>query len=44
MDPITSESCYNGTIIQRNYRKMTILFVEFLGKNIWELQHIQVVL
>ena len=24
MDGVISESCYKGTILQRNYRKMTI--------------------
>ena len=26
MDSVISESCYTGTILQRNYRKMTILW------------------
>ena len=43
-----SESCYKGTILQRDYRKMTIhghfpnnSFVKFYGKN-WEPQHVQI--
>ena len=42
MDHVLSESCYKETILQWNYRKMTILlsfsynsFVKFYGKNIW---------
>ena len=37
-----SQLCYKGTILQRNYRKMTMnwsvsfnSFVKFPGKNIW---------
>ena len=40
------EPCYKGTILQRNYRKITILwsfsynsFVKFQGKGIWEPLH-----
>ena len=40
-DHVISEPCYKGMILQRNYRKMTILwsfsydpFVKFHGKNI----------
>ena len=39
MDHVLSESCYKGTILQRSYRKMTMLwsfsynsFVKFYGK------------
>ena len=37
MDPAISEPCYKGTILQRNYRKMTMSFsynsfVKFHGK------------
>ena len=39
MDHVISELCYKGTILQRNYRKMTIVwsffytsFVKFHGK------------
>ena len=39
MHQVISESCYKGTILQRNYRKMTILwsfscysFVKYCGK------------
>ena len=46
MDHVITVSCYKGTILQKNYRKMTILwsfsynsFVKFNGKNIWEPQH-----
>ena len=42
MDHVISESCYIGSILQRNYRKMTISwsfsynsFVKFRGKKIW---------
>ena len=45
-----SELCYKGTILQRNYRKITILwsfscnsFVKFHGKKIWEPQHDSVI-
>ena len=33
-----SESCYKGTILQRNYRKMTIMviFLYLLGKISWQ--------
>ena len=41
MDHVISESYYTGVILQRNYRKMTMLwsfsynsFVKFHGKNI----------
>ena len=43
---VLSELCYKGTILQRNYRKMTILwsfsyhsFVKFCGKKSWEPQY-----
>ena len=46
MDPVISELCHRGTILQRNYRKITILwsfsytfFVKFCGKKIMEPQH-----
>ena len=46
MDCAISEPCYKGTILQRNYRKMTIKwsfsynsFVKFHGTKICELQH-----
>ena len=46
MDHVISKSCYKGTILQRNYKKMTILWsfsynslIKFHGKIIWELQH-----
>ena len=46
MDCILSEPWYKGTILQRNYRKMTILwsfsnysFVKFHDTKIWEQQH-----
>ena len=43
MDNVISELCYGGEILQRNYRKMTILyghfhtisFVKLHVKNIW---------
>ena len=41
IDHVISELCYKGTILQKNYRKMTILwsfsynsFVKFCGKKI----------
>ena len=44
MEHVLSEPCYKGTVLQRNYRKMTILwsfsfnyFVKFHGKITWEL-------
>ena len=49
MDGVISESCYKGTILERNYRKMTISsfsynsFVKFHSKNIWEPQHDRVI-
>ena len=50
MDLVISESCYKGTILQRNYRKMTILwsfsynsFVKFHGNKIWKLQQARVI-
>ena len=46
MDCVISELCYKGTILQRNYRKMTIKWsfyynslVKFHGTKIWEPQH-----
>ena len=30
---VISESCYKGTILQRNYMQLAILFVKFHGKN-----------
>ena len=46
MKCVISESCFKGTILQRNFRKMTIKwpfsynsFVKFHGKEIWEPQH-----
>ena len=45
MDHVIHESCYKGIILQRNSKKMTILwsfsynsFVKFCGKKIWEPQ------
>ena len=45
-----SEPCYKGTILQRNYRKMTIkwpfsynFFVKFHGTKNWEPQHDRVI-
>ena len=50
MDHVISESCYKGMILQRNYRKMTILwsfsynpFVKFHGKIFWEPHHDHVI-
>ena len=50
MDRVISEPCYKGTILQRNYRKMTIKwsfsynsFVKFHGTKIWEWQHDRVI-
>ena len=50
MGCIICEPCYKGTILQRNYRKMTILwsvsynsFVKFLCKKNWETQHDHVI-
>ena len=50
MDRVISESCYKETILQRNYRKMTISwsfsfnsFVKFHGKRIWDPQHDRVI-
>ena len=50
MDGVISESCYKGTVLQRNYRNMTIswsfsynYFVKFLGKIFWEPQHDRVI-
>ena len=34
---VISEPCYKWTILQKNYRKMTI--VKFHGKKIWEPHH-----
>ena len=49
-DRLVSELCNTGTILQRNYRKMTISwpfscnsFVKFHGKKIWEPQHDRVI-
>ena len=46
MDCVISELCYKETILQRNYRKMTIKwsfsynsFVKFHGTKNWEPQH-----
>ena len=42
MDCVIGGLCCKGTILQRNYRKMTIsynTFVKFYDKKIWELQH-----
>ena len=30
VDPAIGELCYNGTILQMNYRKMTIFIIIFL--------------
>ena len=45
---VISKFCYKGTILQRNYRKMTISwpfsynsFVKFYGKTNWEPLHDQ---
>ena len=36
MDCNISELYYKGTILQRNYREMTLIyFVKFHGKKIW---------
>ena len=50
MDRVISDPCYKGTILQRNYRKMTIKwsfsynsFVKFHGTKIWEPQHDHVI-
>ena len=52
MDSVISESCYKGTILQRNYRKMTMKWsfsnnsvVNFHVKIglIWKLQHDRVI-
>ena len=50
MDCVISESCYNGKILHKNYRKMTFpwsfscnSFVKFCGKNIWEPQYEHVI-
>ena len=41
MKCVVSQSCYNVTILQRKFRKMTInsSFVKFHGKKDWEPQH-----
>ena len=44
MGHVIGESCFKGTILQRNYRKMTMSFsynsfVKFHGKIFWEPQH-----
>ena len=51
MDRVISELCYKGTILQRNYRKMTIKwsfsynsFVKFHGTKIWESQNDRVII
>ena len=40
MDHVISGPCYEGTILQRNYRKITIYslikFVKFHAEKIWE--------
>ena len=45
-DPVISKSCYIGTILQRNYRKVTIPWSfsynsleNSMVKKIWDLQH-----
>ena len=45
-----TESCHKGTILQRNYRKMTMqwsfsynFFVKLHGKKIWKPQHENVI-
>ena len=50
MNRVISESCYDGTILQRNYRKMTISwsfsynsFVKFYGQKIWKPPHDSVI-
>ena len=50
MDCFICESCYKGTILQRNYRTMTILwsfsynsFVKFHGTKTWEPHHDSVI-
>ena len=35
---VTSDPCYKGPILQRNYRSYKS-FVKFHGKEIWEPQH-----
>ena len=32
MDRIISELCYKGTILQKNYRKMTQFYKKIIGK------------
>ena len=46
MDCVLSKSCYKGTILQRNYRKITILwsfsynfYVKLHVKKLWDPQH-----
>ena len=46
MDHVKSQLCYKVTLLQWNYRKMTITwsfsynsFVKFHGKKIWEPQY-----
>ena len=50
MVPVINESCNKGTILQRNYRKMTTLwsfsynsFAKFHGTKNWEPQHDSVI-
>ena len=50
MDCVIGTSYYKGTILQRNYRKMTIpwsfsynFFAKLHGKKIWEPQHDRVI-
>ena len=47
---VVNDPCYKGTILQKNYRKMTISwafsynsFVKLHGKKIWESQHDHVI-
>ena len=39
MDCVITVTCYKGTILQKNYRKMTIPLSNFMVENIWESQH-----
>ena len=47
---LLGESNYKGTILQRNYRKMTMKsffynsFLKFHGQKLWETQHDHVIL
>ena len=43
VDRVISEPCYKGTILQGNYRKMTIPLQNFMVKTNWEPQHDRVI-